>query len=104
MLIVNSLIIVVYVGVWAIIWAKSGGNRIDRRIMRSLTVVVILVLVGWFLTSLSMTVGVMSGLNDEQMLQLHLNVGWTVNFSIAMNYPVYMAFRLVFIFINGSLL
>jgi hypothetical protein len=93
MLVVNSLIIIVYAAVWVLIFVKSGRNKIDRRIMRSLTVVMVLVICGWFLTSVAMTIGVMLGLDEEQMFRVHLNVGWTVNFSIAMNYPVYFAFR-----------
>jgi hypothetical protein len=93
MLIVNSLIIVVYGGVWIVIYAKSGTNPIDRRIMRSLTVVMILVLCGWFLTSFTMLIGIAFGMDEEQMFRLHMIFGLPVNFSISMNYPVYMAFR-----------
>lgn len=96
MLVVNSLIIIVYVGVWILIWTRSSNGRIDRRIMRSLTVVMVLVLLGSFLTFLVISIGVMMELDEEQMFELHLNIGWTVNFSIAMNYPVYFAFRFGF--------
>ncbi|KAH7717560.1 hypothetical protein AAVH_15042, partial [Aphelenchoides avenae] len=67
-------------------------GELSRRIMKSLTAIMLLVVFGWFVTSVAMTVGGYMHVGEETMLYIHLDVGWSVNFAIAMNYFVYFLF------------
>ncbi|KAI6220387.1 G-PROTEIN-RECEP-F1-2 domain-containing protein [Aphelenchoides fujianensis] len=71
-LFVNTAILVVYASVWAVVKMRSGSSqstafihtilsfvqgKIDRRIMRSLTIIMLLVLGGWFIASFVIAYG-----------------------------------------------
>lgn len=60
--------------------------------MSSLSVIVCLILFGWFAASAIISFGISKGWNEEQIFNAHMYIGSLVNVSISMQYPVYMFF------------
>ncbi|KAH7706380.1 hypothetical protein AAVH_26399, partial [Aphelenchoides avenae] len=69
------------------------GIAASRKIMKSLTATMLLVAFGWFVSALTLSLAALLGAGEETLFYLHVNIGWSVNFAIAMNYFVYFSFR-----------
>lgn len=60
--------------------------------MRSLTIIVCLILFGWFFASAIIAIGMSKGWNEEQVFNAQMYIGSLVNVSISLQYPVYWYF------------
>ncbi|KAI6184887.1 G-PROTEIN-RECEP-F1-2 domain-containing protein [Aphelenchoides bicaudatus] len=86
----NFGIIIVYSAIWIVIKLRNG--TIDKKIMRSLSVIVCLILFGWFAASAIISFGISKGWSEEQIFNAHMYIGSLVNVAISMQYLVYMFF------------
>lgn len=107
------LTVVCYVIIWIVIAAKKKSNILYNitsitnykvkqyildnkfcRLMKTLSVVLFSIVFSWFLTILIATI-VLSFYQptEDKIYFMHMNLGWTINFSIAANYFIYYYYR-----------
>lgn len=87
MLVVSTATIFVYVLTWIVILCRSSS--VDRKIMRCLSIVVFMLVVGHFHVSLSLILDIAAEIDSKEMLEHHLTNGLAINATISLNYAVY---------------
>lgn len=79
--------IIVYVIIW--LYVKRAKSSFNKQILWSITVVTVLVLSGWIITSVIMTLSVYLEWDINRNPLLTFNAGLFINASISSNYPIY---------------
>lgn len=83
----NLLTLLTYSAVWVTIFFKK--STFDKRILRCLTIIVLMVVFGFVSVSLTLYIDNLLELEDEKMLIHNLYRGVAINGTIALNYVVY---------------
>jgi hypothetical protein len=88
MLPIILLTFLVYTFIWITICVKNGN--MDRKLMRSLTWTMLMILCGYFLIAVTLVHDTFKeNIETEDLLKHHIYAGLAINATIAMNYPIY---------------
>lgn len=82
----------IYAIAWITIYIRKGS--FDKKLMRCLTLIMALILCGYFLISLSLIYDTYrENVESEEVLLHHIYGGVAINATIAANYPIYYYFN-----------